>query len=139
MTATIARKAGPYHGFVAPTDGMSKNWCTRCPRPDSSGWTRRFRAEREDHLCEVCRKLQNEAAKRVDDPCDRMLVALLGDPTDESSTKYPRRKPAGPKAKAAIRLALAGKGSGQWAELAGRLLPGEVEIVRGAIEEASND
>jgi len=71
--------------------------------------------------------------KRVDDPCDKILVALLGDPTGESSTKYPRRKPAGPKAKAAIRLALAGKGSGQWAELAKQLLPGEVELVSAAM------
>ena len=116
----------------------STRWCHRCP-PDAES-TRiglRYRALAGDHMCAKCRKLQSEVARQVDDPCDQILAALLGDrPESGSSTKHPLAKPAGPKTVAAIRSALAGKGSGKWAELAGRLLPGELELVNQSITEA---
>jgi hypothetical protein len=110
--------------------------CKRCdksenPRPREPG----------DFMCKVCRKLQKEVSAIAVDPCDKLLLMILGDDRtrQEVAKKYPRAKPVGPKKLAGIRLAMAGKGgTDDIRNLVAQLLPGERKLVLGAMSERAS-
>lgn len=129
----------PGNVILAPNpereEATSTRWCTRCPASGS-----RFRAKPGDFMCKVCRSFQSWVDQIVHDPCDQILLAILGNPPGhESSTDYRQIGPASPKVLASIRLAMDGKGAGKWAELAKQLLAGEVELVLSALNGGRNE
>ena len=108
-------------------------WCARCKgsedlQPRAPG----------DFMCVRCRSMQTEVFKIAIDPCDQLIVEILGDDRarQESAPKYPLAKPVGTKVLAGIRLAMDGRGGPDRVKgLVAALLPGEREIVMNAIRE----
>ena len=107
--------------------------CGRCkksvhPQPRAPG----------DFMCVVCRSFQAAVSEAMSDPCERLLLMILGDDQtrQESAPRFPRAKPVNSKKLAEIKLAMDGKfGTDGIRALVASLLPGERGMVLAALQE----
>lgn len=77
-----------------------------------------------------------QAATLINDPCEKLMITLLGDPFwGRSGNDHDRLHPCEPDVVEAIAKAMDGE-KNQWSRLTSRLLPGERRLVAQAIKDA---
>ena len=107
--------------------------CSRCkrsvrPRPRTPG----------DFMCLVCRSFQAAVSEATNDPCEQLLLMILGDDQTRQDTapRFPRAKPVNSKKLVEIKDAMDGNfGTDGIRALVASLLPGERGMVLAALQE----